>query len=183
MKVRFATLLFLVAALFCTLLVSYAQDPGRLDGHWKLIAEKSASIDPWSRLNLDIATDGSRITIVKRYDAGNVLDRRVDSMTVNTLGKEEIVSIPPGRWLGEVSMGIYYGPNTKRHVVARMNDARSGLNVDMRETLQTAQGAIEVNVSDVYALASDGSSLQLSEARSTRTSGPPLTYMFARVIQ
>ncbi len=172
-----------IALLCCMLNASDGQEKGRLDGHWKLDPDKSASIDPWNHFELDILTDESRVTIVKRYDAGNPLDRRVDSMTVNSSGKEEIVSVPPGRWLGEVSMGIYYGPNTKRRVMARMNDARTGLNVDMRETLQTAQGAVEVNVSDVYTLASDGSSLRMSEARSTRTSGPPLTYTFARVIQ
>ena len=182
MKAPFVVL-SLVAALFCTLIAFSTGEDGRLGGHWKLVPEKSGSIDPWNQLGLDIVTEGSHITIVKRYDAGNALDRRVDSMTVNTVGSEEVVSVPPGRWLGEVSMGVYYGPNTKRRVTARMNDSRNGLQVDTRETLQTAQGAIEVTVKDVYTLAPDGSSLQLSQTRSTRTSGPPLTYTFARVIQ
>ncbi len=182
MKVHFVVL-SLVAALFCTLIAFSAGENGRLDGHWKLVPEKSGSIDPWSQLGLDITIDGSRVTIVKRYDAGNALDRRVDSMTVNSVGSEEVVSVPPGRWLGEVSMGVYYGPNTKRRVSARTNDSRNGLQVDARETLQTAQGAIEVAVKEIYTLAPDGSSLILTETRSTRTSGPPLTYTFARVIQ
>ena len=173
----------ITAALFCLLLLSCNHDTNRLYGHWKLIPDKSVSIDPWADLVLDIHGDGTHVTIVKRYSAGNTHDRRVDSMTVNTEGKEEIVPIPPGRWLGEVSMGIYYGPETKRHVLARMSDSKNELHVDTRETLQTAQGETDVDVKETYALASDGSTVQLSENRSTRRSGPPLTYTFVRATQ
>ena len=172
----------LTATLFCMLLGSCGQGRNRLDGHWELIPEKSASIDPWARLELDIHSDGTRVTIVKRYFAGHPHDRRVDSMTVNTDGREEVVPVPPGRWLGEVSMGIYYGPDTKRYVLARMNDTHNELHIDTRETLQTAQGATEVDVKEIFALSSDGSAVQWSETRSTR-SGPPLTYTFARMIE
>ncbi len=173
----------IAAALFCTFLVSCTRENNRLDGRWKLVKEKSASIDPWGDLELDIRTNGAQVTIVKRYSAGHPRDRRIDSMTVNTEGNKEIVSIPAGRWLGEVSMGIYYGPNAKRHVQARMNDARNELLVDSRETLQTAQGTIEVNVKETFALLPDGSTAQWKETRSTRTSGPPLTCTFSRVAQ
>ena len=80
-------------------------------------------------------------------------------------------------------MGIYYGPETKRHVLARMSDSNNELHIDSRATLQTAQGETDVEVKETYALASDGSTVQLSENRSTRTSGPPLTYTFARTTQ
>lgn len=173
----------LAATLFFTVDLAPGQEQSGLDGHWKLIPEKSANIDPWSHLDLSIATDGSNTTVVKQYDAGNPLDRRIDSMTVNTQGNEDVVPVPPGRWLGEVSMGIYYGPNTKRHVTARMNDSRNELQIHARETVQTAQGAIEVDVKETYTLSADASSLQLNEIRSTRNAGPPLTYTFARVIQ
>ena len=179
-KIAFVSI---AAALFCLLLLSCGRDSNRLYGHWKLIPEKSASIDPWADLVLDIHGDGNHVTIVKRYSAGHKHDRRVDSMTVNMKGNEEIVPIPPGRWLGEVSMGIYYGPETKRHVLARMSDSNNELHIDTRETLQTAQGETDVEVKETYALASDGSTVQLSENRSTRRSGPPLTYTFARATQ
>lgn len=179
-KIAFVSI---AAALFCLLLLSCGRDSNRLYGHWKLIPEKSASIDPWADLVLDIHGDGAHVTIVKRYLGGSTHDRRVDSMTGNTEGNEEIVPIPPGRWLGEVSMGIYYGPETKRHVLARMSDSNNDLHIDSRATLQTAQGETDVEVKETYALASDGSTVQLSENRSTRRSGPPLTYTFARTTQ
>jgi hypothetical protein len=173
----------IAAALLCLLLLSCGRDSNRLYGHWKLIPGKSVSIDPWADLMLDINGDGTHVTIVKHYSAGHTHDRRVDSMTVNTEGNEEIVSIPPGRWLGQVSMGIYYGPVTKRHALARMSDSNNALHIDTRETLETAQGKTEVEVKETYALASDGSTIQWSENRSTRRSGPPLTYTFARARQ
>ncbi len=171
------------AAFSCLLLLSCGRDGNRLDGRWKLVREKSVSLDPWVDLVLDIRIDGTHVTLVKRYFGGNAHDRRVDSMTVNTQGKEEIVPIPQGRWLGEVSMGIYYGPETKRHVLARINDSRNELHIDTREPLETAQGETGVEVKETYTLASDGSSIQLTENRSTRRSGPPLTYTFARAAQ
>lgn len=183
MKSHFIVLSIIVAALFCTRYISFGQEKGRMDGHWKLIPEKSASIDPWSHLSLDLAIGKSRVTIVKRYDAGGTLDRRVDSMAVNTLGEEESVAIPSGRWLGQVSMGVYYGPGTKRYVQARMSDSTNELQVGSRETVQTAQGAVELRVQETYALSPDGSTVQWKETRSTRASGPPLTYIFSRVAQ
>ena len=173
----------IVAALCCTLLLSCGRDNKRLEGHWNLVPEKSASIDPWTSLALDIHTDGTRVTIVKRYSAGHPHDRRVDSITVNMQGREETVPVPPGRWLGEVSMGVYYGPNTTRRALATMNDAHNELRVDIRETLQTAQGAIEAEVKNTYALSPEGSSMQWSETRSTRESGPPLSYTFTRMTE
>ncbi len=173
----------IAAALLCLLLLSCGRDSNRLYGRWKLIPGKSVSIDPWADLVLEIHGDENHVTIVKRYSAGNAHDRRVDSMTVNTEGHEEIVSIPPGRWLGQVSMGIYYGPETKRHVQARMSDSHNELHIDTRETLETAQGGTTVDVKETYALAPDGLTVQLSENRSTRQSGPPLTYTFARATQ
>ncbi len=78
--------LSLVAACLSTHPDLHAQVPGRLDGQWKLVPEKSASIDPWGQISLEIRTDGSHVTVVKRYSAGHVVDRRVDSMTVSTEG-------------------------------------------------------------------------------------------------
>jgi hypothetical protein len=171
------------ALLLASGFVSCSYDRDTLNGHWKLVPEKSASIDPWSSLVLDIHTEGTHAAIVKRYSAGHPHDQRIDSMTVNTGGSEQTVVVSPGRWLGEVSMGIYYGPQTIRHVVARMNDSRTELHIDCREPVQTAQGTAEVVVKEVFTLGPDGSTVQWSETRSTRRSGPPLNYTFARITE
>jgi hypothetical protein len=63
-----------------------------------------------------------------------------------------------------------------------MNSAHNELQIDGRETLQTAQGVTVVDVKEIFALSSDGSTVQWSETRSTR-SGPPLTYTFARITE
>ncbi len=171
----------IAAALVCTLPHAYGRDSNSLDGHWTLIREKSASIDPWNDLVLDIHIEGTHVTIVRRYSAGNALDRTADSMSVNTEGREEIVPAPRGRWLGEVSMGIYYGPKSERHVLARISDSGNLLQMETREMLQTAQGETEVEVKETFALSSDGSRIQWSESRSTRKAGPPLVYTFERM--
>ena len=102
-------------------------------------------------------------------------------MTVGLGGVEERVPIPPGRWLGEVSMGIYYGPHAERRVRARMNDSRDTLLIVSRDIVQTAQGSAEVDARDTFTLSADASTLQWHATRSTRTSGPPLVITFSRV--
>lgn len=180
---RISLIAILVAIFFGLLPCSQARERQQLNGRWKLEPKKSASIDPWSTLELKIFIEGSCATIVKRYSAGHALDRRTDSMTVNTEGREEVLAVPAGRWLGQVSMGIYYGPGTKRYVQANTNSSRTELNIKAREMLQTAQGAMESNVRESFILSPDGSTLQWSVLRSTRKSGPPLTYTFVRIAQ
>jgi hypothetical protein len=180
---RFAIIVSLVTIFFGILSCSQTQERHQLDGRWKLDAKKSASIDPWGTLELEILVQGNRATLVKRYSAGHVLDRRTDSMTVNIEGREEILPVPAGRWLGQVSMGVYYGPGTQRYVKASANSSRTELVFAERELLQTAQGAIESNVTETFTLSPDGSTLQWSAVRSTRKSGPPLTYTFVRIAQ
>jgi hypothetical protein len=180
---RIAIMASLVTIFFGILPGSQAQERQQLNGRWKLDPQKSASIDPWSTLELGILVEGNRATLVKRYSAGHVLDRRTDSMTVNLEGREEDLSVPAGRWLGQVSMGIYYGPGTQRHVQASANSSFTELHFAEHEMLQTAQGAIESNITETFTLSPDGSTLQWSEVRSTRKSGPPLTYTFVRIAQ
>jgi hypothetical protein len=173
----------LAAALISTISDSYCGDGSRLNGHWKLLPDKSASIDPWTDLMLDIHTDGPLVTVVKRYSAGHPHDVRVDSMTVNTQGLEATLPVSPGRWLGEVSMGIYYGPHAQRHVLAQLNESHNELYIDSHETLETAQGETEVDAKNAFTLSPDGLTMQWNETRSTRMSGPPMTYTFVRVTQ
>ena len=172
----------IVAMLCCTILVSCGRERHRMDGRWSLVAAKSASIDPWTSFTLAIRTNGSSVSIIKEYSAGHPHDRRVDSMTVNMNGGEEVVSVPPGRWLGEVSMGVYYGPGMIRQVMARMNDAHNELLVESRETLQTGQGTIDVQMNESFTLSSDGSTIRWSEARSTRA-GAPRIYELVRMTE
>ena len=80
-------------------------------------------------------------------------------------------------------MDVYYGPYAKRHLRARMSDSRSEIQIDSRETVQTAQGNAEVDVQELFSLSPDGSTIQWHVTRSTRVSGPPLAYTFSRVTQ
>ncbi len=178
---RSAVTVPIAVALACTLFVAYGHDRSSLDGRWKLVREKSASIDPWTDLVLEIQTEASRLTLVKRYSAGHPHDRQVDSMTVNTEGREEIVPAPQGRWLGEVSMGVYYGMNSARHVVARMNDAGNVLQIETHETLETGQGTTDIDSKESFTLLSDGSTMQWTVSRSTRKASPRLTFTLERM--
>ncbi|MDH3252829.1 MAG: hypothetical protein OEM41_08555 [Ignavibacteria bacterium] len=153
-----------------------------LAGHWKLLPEKSSSIDPWRTLTLDIRLQKDTIIMVKTFSAGNQHDVRRDSIGVSTEGKEQIVPIPSGRWLGGVSMGVYYGSASVRRLRARWNADESQLSIDFREVLETSQGVTEITVNQTFAISSDGSTLTLTEARSTRAASP-MRYEFVRLTE
>jgi len=145
------------------------------DGHWKLVPEHSSSVDPWSSVVLDIGRSPDSISIRKTYSAGNAFDRRIDLMVVNTKGIEQVVPVPPGRWLGQVSMGVYYGPGATRHVKARWSEDGE-LIMEIRETVQTAQGESLIESKQTFAIQSDGT-LKIHEERSTR-SGLSMNWIF-----
>jgi hypothetical protein len=171
----------LFACVFSMLLLqACSSNHPSLEGHWKILPEQSSSIDPWNTITLDILSEKDTIAIVTTYGAGNPYDIRMDSIRVNTFGIEQTAPIPPGRWLGEVSMGVYYGPASVRHVTARWNADRSELNLESRETLETSQGEVEATSRRTFSSSSDGSTLTVTETRSTRSSGSPIKYVFAR---
>ena len=152
-----------------------------IEGHWRLLREKSSSIDPWSTLTLDIGLQNDTVVIVKTYSAGNPHDVRKDSIRVNTRGTEQTLPMPSDRWLGEVSMGVYYKPSSFRHVTASWNADGKELGMEVRETLETSQGEIETTTRKTYTVSPDASTLIVAEKRSTRLSGPSMGYEFVRV--
>ena len=137
------------------------------DGHWKLVSEQSSSVDPWTSVLLDISRSQDSISVRKTYSAGNAFDRRSDLMVVNTKGIEQVVPVPPGRWLGQVSMGVYYGPGATRTVKARWSE-NGELIMEIRETVQTAQGESLIESNQTCSIQSDGT-LRIQEERSTRS--------------
>jgi hypothetical protein len=149
-----------------------------LAGTWKLLPEKSSSIDPWRNLTLLLRFRQDTVVIVKTYSAGS-RDVRRDSVEVNTRGEEQTLPISPGRWLGGVSMGVYYGSSSVRHVRARWNAGGNELSIDTGEVLETSQGEVDVAIRQTFT-SPDASSLILAEARSTRVSAQPMRYVFVR---
>lgn len=160
-------MILLAVVVFVLSLQACAPTSHGLDGHWKLVAEQSSSIDPWRSVVLDISRSPDSISIRKTYSAGSY-DRRVDLMVVNTKGIEQVVPVPPGRWLGQVSMGVYYGPGATRTVKARWSE-NGELIMEIRETVQTAQGESLIESQQTFAIQPDGT-LKIHEERSTRSS-------------
>ena len=164
-----------VVMVFALSLQACAPASTGLDGRWKLVPEQSSSVDPWSSVVLDISRSPDSISIKKTYSAGNAFDRRIDLMVVNTKGMEQVVPVSPGRWLGQVSMGVYYGPGATRTVKARWSE-NGELIMEIRETVQTAQGESLIERKQTFAIQSDGT-LKIREERSTR-SGVLMNWIF-----
>jgi hypothetical protein len=176
---RTLSLLLILIACFNSGQVS--AEPGKSDlaGRWILEKERSTNIDPWRELTYDIRLQGSEITLVKTLRAGRYHQR--DSMTVIPDDQEREAPMTHGKWMEQVHMGARVGALSMRVVRARWEGGGKVLYLQSRVTVETSQGDAPVIIERRFHISEDGSSMALTEARSTRTSGTPLVYDFSRL--
>jgi hypothetical protein len=173
-----ATPVFLLVATFHAQLISAGPEESALAGRWKLERDRSTDIDPWREMTYDIRLQGSEITLVKTLRAGRYHQR--DSMTVIPDDQEREAPMTHGKWMEQVHMGARVGALSMRVVRARWEGEGKVLYLQSRVTVETSQGDAPVIIERRFHISEDGSSMALTEARSTRTSGTPLVYDFSR---
>jgi hypothetical protein len=152
-------------------------DP-RFSGVWKLDRKKSADIDPWRQLTLEIRQAGASVILIRTWKAGRYSQR--DAIMVKTGGVTNRVPLRPGKWMEAVHLGVYVSPNTERQIVAKWQEGGKVLWLESRYTVETSQGEREIQIDRTLRLSKDGKTLTLTEKRSTRQSGPPLVFVFTK---
>jgi hypothetical protein len=172
-------LLVLLIACFYSRQLSAGSENSGLAGKWMMERERSTNIDPWRELIYDIREEGDRITVIKTLRAGRYIQK--DSLTVVPDDQERETSLRSGKWIERVHMGARVGLESTRFVRARWEEDGRVLYFESRVTLETSQGDTPVIIESRFHLSPDGSSMALTEVRSTRTSGNPLVYDFSRV--
>jgi len=172
-----AVVLLLLA--FHAVRISAQGEESALSGLWKLEGERSTDIDPWRECTYDIRQEESQLTLVKTLRASRYYQR--DSISVIPDDQEREAPITPGKWMEQVHMGARVEAGSTRLVRARWEEGGKVLYLQSRETVQTSQGDAPVIIERRFHISEDGTTMALTEARSTRTAGSPLVYDFSRV--
>jgi hypothetical protein len=166
--------------LLCTLAAPGRADPAPpahppgLAGSWRFDAGRSTELSPWRDYRLTIAVDGDRVTFDRQLGAG----RRgfADRMTFDVSRADNVV--PVSMWPDNRHLGAYIGGDRTKRVRAEWLDQGRILRLSTDLVLSTQQGERAVNILSDYKLSADGSSLVLTELRSTRNR--PVVYVFTR---
>ena len=174
------TLILLLALIVCLQSGQLSAEPenSALAGRWIVAKERSTNIDPWRELTYDIRLRGSEITMVKTFRAGRYHQK--DSITVVADDQEREAPMTHGKWIEQVHLGGRIGALSMRLVRVRWEGEGKVLYVQSRLTVETSQGDAPVIIERRFHISEDGSTMALTEARSTRTSGNPLIYDFSR---
>jgi hypothetical protein len=175
---RALILLLLLIACFSSGQLAAEADESGLAGRWILEEKRSTNIDPWREMTYDIHLQGSKITLIKTLRASRYHQR--DSITVISDDQEREAPMTHGKWMEQVHMGARVGALSMRLVRARWEEDGKVLYVQSRLTIETSQGDAPVIIERRFHISEDGSTMALTESRSTRTSGTPLIYDFSR---
>lgn len=173
MKKKNHKLLFLMG-LLALVLATPARANENFEGEWVTIRELSTALDPFRRIELNIAVDGNRVVIDELFTAG----RRFNAETyeLNTKKKENI--IPITWWSANRHIGAYIGGDKTMRIQADWVDAGQTLKLQSDYVLATQQGETPVRTYTEYRLSRDGKRLTKLELRSSRPL--PIVHVFER---
>ena len=171
--------LFLLAcsAILVAHLNAHAQPYSPLDGDWELIPASSTDIDHFRSLSLAIRTSGTAVTVIHTYHARVSI---VDSITVAPGGPA--IEAPVEYWVNPINvhMGMRRTEGSVRVLSGEYGDERKLLSLEEVLHHRGSQGEKPVSIHHQYALTDGDDVLTYTVTRSTRQSGPAITYMFKR---
>lgn len=147
-----------------------------MDGSWKLIAEKSTDIDLYGTLSVDIRSEGPRLVLIRTWGAARSFR---DSLSLSVGGAANRVPVTHRVFPSNVFMGLAMQAGTAREIKAyRMGDSTIRLEESFR--LRGSQGEALVTSTHRFTLSGDQTRLTYEIQRSTRTSGPPVSFVLSR---
>lgn len=165
--------LYLFGILFALVVSTARADPG-FGGTWKIDPELSTAIDPWSRITLEVAVDGDRVTIEETVSTG----RRGHTQTVEIDVSKDINRVPVDWWIGNRHIGAYMPAGGAMKVRGEWLDDGRTLALRANFELETSQGTAPVRTYTEYRLDRGGERLVRMRLRSTREL--PILHVFTR---
>jgi hypothetical protein len=146
-----------------------------LDGSWEAMTAKSTDIDLYGALSVRITTGASSITLVRQFGTTRNF---IDSLVLPLNGTTVQVPVKNRVFPTNVFMGLSMVAGSPRAV--RVVSATDGLTVEETFRLRGSQGETSVTARHIITTSDHGEVLVYTVERSTRTSGPPVTYRLKR---
>jgi hypothetical protein len=155
-----------------------AGGPG-LEGTWQFIPLKSTDIATWnySQPQVEISSSAGAVRVIHGWlDRGKVA--YADTFAFSPGGAASASITRSEVWPENWYMGVLSSAGDPRTVSGIWVQHGSSLRVTTRETLRTSQGTTFVTTIREYMLGADGTTLTLSEKRSSRPT--PVILVFER---
>ena len=147
-----------------------------LDGKWEMVKEKSTDIDLYGTLAVEIRTQGSNLTLIRTWGSGRSYR---DSVTLPAGGTAVSLPVTNRVFPSNVFMGFMMPVGTVREIKA-FRDGDREIRLEERFRLRGSQGETAVTATNLFTLSPGGETLTYEIKRSTRTSGPPVKFVFKR---
>lgn len=168
------TILFYTAAMVCLAALPAAQANPGFAGEWVTDRELSSALDPFNRIELTIAVDGTTIEMVETYTTG----RRRASNTYQLDTSVDTNIVPIDWWADNRHIGAFIGGDKTMRIRADWVDNGQTLRLESNYILQTSQGETPVRGYSEYRLSRDGERLTRIDLRSSRNL--PVVRVFKR---
>ncbi len=169
-------------SLLCLIIVSLVTLTGvsaqemAFQGKWKLIKERSSDLDYFQYWTIQFTLKQNEITVVKEFGPRR---KCVETMVLKTNGTTNSVTITDATFMSNLYMGLELPPLAEKEVTATWGK-QNVLVIHESYSVAGSQGRKEIKVDNVLELSSDKNLLTYRIKRSSRKTGPELTYVFKR---
>lgn len=148
-----------------------------IDGSWKLMPERSSTIDLYGTVALQITAAGPTVTIIQTWGGGRSFR---DSVTLPVNGTAVKTTVLDRVWPTNVFMGVRAATGGTRELSARWEKKDEVLVVTEKLPLLVSQGERSLTTVHRFALSGEGTVLTWTLTRPTRPSGAAPVYTFTR---
>lgn len=146
----------------------------QLAGSWVTDTKLSTALDPFRRIELNIAVEATVVTIEETYTTG----RRGHTETYVIDTSKALNLVPISWWPANRHIGAYIGGDKVMKIEADWVDSGATLRLASHFILETSQSETPVRTYTEYRIARDGSRLTRLELRSSRNL--PIVHVFKR---
>jgi hypothetical protein len=160
-----------LAALSCAVLASAKPT---IEGRWRLDPAASSALDGWSKMDLSVALDGSKVALTYHmqwrntlHDAANVLD---------TAGPVELRNFFR---VEQRHMAVYPAKVGGTKARAEWIDGGATLRTEVLTPVEVSQGDVTMRITSEFRVSETGDKLTVIELHSTRNR--PLVYVFNKI--
>jgi len=152
-----------------------AQDPA-FNGKWKLLKAQSSDLDYFQQATLEFALRPDEVTIATWRGPRRPF---AETLTVKTDGRPQSVETKDGSFADDLFMAVRLPLGGTRRVTACWQSP-SVLTVTEEFTADTSQGTTPMSLTRTYELSEHRDLLTCRLTRSTRRTGPPVSFVYKR---
>ncbi|WP_221029394.1 hypothetical protein [Actomonas aquatica] len=165
----------LLLGLGLTLLAaSFLSAAPNIDGRWRMDPAKSTALDGWQKMDLEIATDGSAVSVTYHMQW-----RSTKVSATNHYDTTQSVTSDDYFRVEQRHMAVYPTKHGTTTATATWLDDGRTLRIEANTSVEVSQGDVPMRLYQEFRVGEMGDRLTLIELHSSRTR--PLVYVFDKL--